>query len=110
MQVKVQHEKNIAIIFVAGDVDLYSSTSMRKAITEESKKKVPLIVVNLEGVDYMDSSGVATLVEGLQLTGKYKGKFCIAGLKPSVREVFELARLDRVFTIYGTMEEAVKAD
>jgi len=109
LQVTVQHDKNTAVISVSGDVDLYSSPGMRKAITQLSKKKVPLIVINLKGVDYMDSSGVATLVEGLQLTGKYNGKFHIACLKPGVKEVFELARLDRVFEIFKTEEEALKA-
>lgn len=108
MQVIVQHDKNIAVISVSGDVDLYSSPEIRKAIMQLSKKKVPLIVVNLKDVDYMDSSGVATLVEGLQLTGNYNGCFRIACLKPTVREVFELARLDRVFEIYETEEKALK--
>ena len=109
MQVTVEHEKNNAVISVSGDVDLYSSPELRMAIAQLSKKKVPLIVVNLEGVDYMDSSGVATLVEGLQLTGSYKGSFHIACLKPGVKEVFELARLDRVFEVFETEEEALKA-
>ena len=108
MQVQVSHQGDAAIISVSGDVDLYSSTEVRKEITRQSKKKVPLIVVNLAEVDYMDSSGVATLVEGLQLTGKYKGEFRIACLQPSVREVFELARLDHVFSIFDTEEQAVK--
>ncbi|MEA1997496.1 MAG: STAS domain-containing protein [Gemmatimonadota bacterium] len=110
MQVKVRNEKNLAVISVNGDVDLYSSPEMRNAITDLSKKKVPLVVVNLAEVDYMDSSGVATLVEGLRLVSSYKGEFRIACLKPSVREVFELARLDKVFSIFDSEEEAVKTD
>ncbi|HUU27244.1 MAG TPA: STAS domain-containing protein [archaeon] len=108
LQVKVRQEDDLAVISVTGDVDLYSSPEMRKAITELGKKKVRLIVVNLEGVDYMDSSGVATLVEGLHIVNRYKGDFRIAELKPSVREVFELARLDKVFSIFETEQEATK--
>ena len=109
MEVSVNREGELVVISVSGDVDLYSSPGMRKAITSQAKKKVPLIVVDLDGVDYMDSSGVATLVEGLQLAGRYGGKFRIAGLKPSVREVFELSRLDKVFSIYSSREEASAA-
>ena len=108
MQVKVLDGNDSAVISVSGDVDLYSSPEMRKAITQLCKKKVTPIVVNLSAVDYMDSSGVATLVEGLQLTGKYKGIFRIACLSQGVREVFELARLDRVFSIFDTVDEALK--
>jgi len=108
LEVQVRRQGEAAIISISGDVDLYTSPEVRKAITRQSKKKVPLIVVNLAEVNYMDSSGVATLVEGLQLSGKYKGKFRIAGLQPSVREVFELARLDHVFSIFDNDEQALE--
>lgn len=107
MQVEVSKQGDAAIISVSGDVDLYSSPEVRKAITKQCKKKVPVVVINLAKVEYMDSSGVATLVEGLQLTGKYKGYFRIAGLQPAVREVFELARLDHVFSIFDSNEQAI---
>ena len=109
MQVQVRRQGDTAIISVSGEVDLYTSPEVRKAITQQSGKKVPLIVVNLAEVEYMDSSGVATLVEGMQLTGKYKGDFRLVGLQPSVREVFELARLDRVFSIFDNEDQAIQA-
>ena len=106
MQVEVSEQGDAGLIAVSGEVDLYTSPELRKAITRLCKKKLPVVVINLAGVNYMDSSGVATLVEGLQLTGKYKGRFCLVGLGPTVREVFELARLDRVFSIFETNEQA----
>jgi len=109
LEVAVDRDGEVAVISVSGDVDLYTSPGMRKAIAAQTKKKTPVIVIDLEGVDYMDSSGVATLVEGLQLVGRYGGRFRIAGLKPSVHEVFELSRLDRVFAIFATRHEAVAA-
>ena len=109
MQVQVRQQGDTAIISVSGEVDLYTSPEVRKAITQQSGKKVPLIVVNLAEVEYMDSSGVATLVEGMQLTGKYKGGVRLVGLQPAVREVFELARLDRVFSIFDNEEQAIQA-
>ena len=110
MEVKEQLDgKKKAVIRVSGEVDLYSSPELRKAITTRSKKKIPLIVVNLENVQYMDSSGVATLVEGLQLTSKYGGKFRVVGLSAGVKEVFELARLDKVFDIFDSEEQAFQA-
>ena len=108
MQVEVIEQQDASIISVSGEVDLYTSPEVRKAITGQCKKKVRVVVVNLSEVAYMDSSGVATLVEGLQLTSKYKGIFRLVGLQPTVREVFELARLDRVFSIFETNEQAVK--
>ena len=107
MQVSTQTKGNGAVISVSGDIDLYTSPDLRKAIAKLAKKKVNPLVVDLKAVDYMDSSGVATLVEGLQLTSRYDGAFRIATLNPGVREVFELARLDKVFDVFEDVEKAM---
>ena len=112
MKLDVQIEKpddGVVLVSVTGDVDLYSSPELRKHILSQTKSKTPVIIVDLQNVDYMDSSGVATLVEGLQQVNKYKGKLLISNLCPGVKEVFELSRLDRVFDIYDTSELAKEA-
>lgn len=106
IEVVIRNKNAAAIVAIKGDVDLYSSPSVRKAIIALTEKKMPLILVDLSNVSYMDSSGVATLVEGLQQTGKYKGHFKLFGLGLAVREVFELSRLDKVFEIYANEEAA----
>ena len=57
------------------------------------------MIVDLKEVTYMDSSGVATLVEALQLTNKENGKLRLCNLGPAISDVFELSRLDKVFDI-----------
>lgn len=94
------------IVEIEGDVDFYSSPEVRKAIIELTQAQTPVILINLRKVGYMDSSGVATLVEGLQKVGKYGGKFKLTNLRNEVKGVFELSRLDKVFEIYNTIEEA----
>jgi anti-sigma B factor antagonist len=106
IEVVTRQQQDTIMISIKGDVDLYSSPSVRKAIIALTEKKTPVIMVDLNGVSYMDSSGVATLVEGLQQTGKYKGRFKLFGLGMAVREVFELSRLDKVFEIYPNEEAA----
>ena len=93
---------------IEGEVDLYSSPQVRKKIFDLVKKKVPVILINLEKVKYMDSSGVATLIEGLQQCNKYNGRFALFGLQDNVREVFELTRLDKIFEIHSDRESALK--
>ena len=107
MQLSTQAKGKGAVISVIGDIDLYTSPDLRKAIAKLAKKKADPLVIDLKEVDYMDSSGVATLVEGLQLTGRYKGAFRIATLNDGVREVFELARLDKVFDVYENVDAAL---
>ena len=100
---------DVAVLSINGEVDMFSSPQARNAIMELVKKRVPKVIVELSEVTYMDSSGVATLIEGLQLCQKYNGLLVVAGLRDNVREVFELTRLDKIFKIY-TDVEAAKAD
>jgi len=106
MNVNVENHDGVCVIAVDGDVDLYSSPQVRDAILRAVKAKAETLIVDLAGVGYMDSSGVATLVEGLQLTRDYRGAFRLANLRSRVREVFQLARLEKVFEIFDDLEAA----
>jgi anti-sigma B factor antagonist len=86
-------------VALAGEVDLSRSPELRSALLELVKTRPVRLVVDLSGVPYMDSSGVATLVEALQQQRRHQGKMVLCGLQPKVRSIFEIARLDMVFTI-----------
>lgn len=109
MIVRMQQVGKAALIRVEGDVDLYSSPKLRETVLDASRKGLSPIVINLSKVNYMDSSGVATLVEGLQLTKEYSGAIRIVGLNERVSEIFKLTRLHQVFEIWPTEAEALKA-
>ncbi len=109
LEVSTRQAQDVVIVSIVGDVDLYSSPEVRNVIISLVDQKTKKILIDLSRVSYMDSSGVATLVEGLQLTGKYKGKFALFGLEASVKEVFELSRLDKVFEIYPDENTALES-
>ncbi len=109
IQVSTHELDNATMLAITGDVDLYSSPRVRDALLALTDKKVKNIFIDLTNCPYMDSSGVATLVEGLQQTGKYKGSLKIFGLVSAVKEVFELSRLDKVFDIYPDQEQAMES-
>ncbi len=91
---------------VHGDVDFSRQPELRNALLEGIKRSPQRIVVDLADVGYMDSSGLAALVEALGLQRKKDGKFVLCTLQPKVRNILEIARLDAVFTIAGSCEEA----
>lgn len=107
LEVTTHKKGNATIVSIKGDVDLYSSPQVRKTVMAITAKRTSAVLINLSEVNYMDSSGVATLVEGLQQTGKYKGQFKLYGLVSAVKEVFELSRLDKVFDIYADEASAL---
>jgi len=108
MAVQTRGVRDNLVIDVQGQVDLHSSPRMRSAILEGiNRKDVAQVAVNLSGVNYIDSSGVATLVEALQLARSRNRRFVLFGLRQETREVLELARLDRIFEIRATEMDAL---
>ena len=84
---------------VKGDVTIHTSPQLRKALKPLLTAATKEVRVQLDGVGFMDSSGIATLVEGLQWARETGGRFVLSGLSETVRDVFELAKLDTVFEI-----------
>jgi len=100
LQIKTEQTEQGVVIGVVGDVTIQTSPLLREALQPFfNGSSVTSIQVNLNGVDFMDSSGIATLVEGLQWSKKNEGKFVLSGLTDTVRDVFTLAKLDSVFEI-----------
>jgi anti-sigma B factor antagonist len=108
MAVQTRPVRNNLVIDIQGQVDLHTSPRMRSAILEGiNRKDISQVAVNLGGVSYIDSSGVATLVEGLQLARTRNCRFVLFGLRQGTKEVLELARLDRIFVIRATEVDAL---
>ena len=71
--INVKADNLATIVELSGEVDLYSSPEVRNILLKLIQDKTTIIIVDLEKVSYIDSSGVATLIEGLQEAGKYSG-------------------------------------
>lgn len=109
MQIAVRQSGSTAIVDVVGDIDLYNSPEVRKTLLETLKQKgQERVILNLKSVRYIDSSGVASLVEGLKVSRTMNVKFILVGLSAAAREVLELSRLIKVFEVYATEEDALK--
>jgi anti-sigma B factor antagonist len=107
LDISVKKDQGSSQLRIVGEVDMYSSPQVRRALLELIKQKQSPIIIDLNEVGYMDSSGVATLIEGLQMCAEYNGTLLIVGLRDNVREVFELTRLDKIFKIYQNIEAAM---
>jgi anti-sigma B factor antagonist len=99
------------VIFdISGDIDLANSPAMRKAILGEIKgRSSHTVFLNLSKVRYIDSSGIASLVEGLKASRDSGSRLILYGMSSSVREVMELSRLQKIFEIYDSEEQALSA-
>jgi len=104
MKYPVSKYLNYSVMNLVGEIDLNESPNVRKQILKIIKNDNNLLI-DLSNVEYIDSSGVASLVEGLQTSRTMKLNFALVGVSDSALQVLQLARLDTVFTIYNSLEE-----
>ena len=108
MEISKRQSGEATVVEVKGDITLYNSPQVRKMLLDLLREeRVPHVVMNMTEVPYIDSAGVASLVEGLKASREFSSRFALYGLSPSAREVLQLTKLIRVFEVYETEEEAV---
>lgn len=97
------------VLPLEGEIDLHVSPGVAASLHAMVEQKPARLVVDLSRVNYIDSSGLAVLIEGMQNVETYGGKFFLAGLQENVRPILEIARLDQVFTIFPHVDAALAA-
>jgi anti-sigma B factor antagonist len=106
--ISTRQSNNAAIVDINGDITLRSTPDVRKALLDLLRdKRGARVIVNLTKVRYIDSAGIASLVEALRVSRDTNRGFALFGLNNAARQVLELTRLTKVFEIYGSEEEAV---
>ena len=110
VQISARHMDKTTILDISGDIDLAHSTEVRKMVLLEFReKRTPRVILNLRDVNYIDSSGVASLVEGLKASRDVGSRLILFGLSPIAHEVLQLSRLLKIFEIYDTEDMALEA-
>ncbi len=104
MEVKSLQQDGVMIFQVHGEINISTSPDLKKAFEKQATRK---IVVDLERVSYIDSSGLATLVEMLKKTKSQGGALGLAGMTDKVKSLFEITKLDKLFFISQNQQEAV---
>ncbi|MCC5831396.1 MAG: STAS domain-containing protein [Phycisphaeraceae bacterium] len=97
------------IVTVHGEIDYAKTPALRQQLLKITRAGSGVLVLDLHDVAYMDSSGLATLVETLQACRKADRALILCCLSEKVNGIFEIARLGSVFTVVKTLEEAKQA-
>ena len=108
MNAATRNINGTTIVDVTGHIDLGSSPALRKTMLE-SLKSTDRLAVNLIAVKYIDSSGIASLLEVLKEARNTRKKFILFGLTAAVREVLQLTRLTGIFEIYETEAQVLNS-
>lgn len=108
MRILKRRIENATILDFDGKIDLQTSPEFRRALLETLKVE-SLVIVNLQKVQYVDSSGIASMAEGFQHAQKFQKRILYFGLAPMVRNVLELTHLTKIFEIFENEDQALRA-
>ncbi len=97
------------VLTLEGPIDLHVSAKVAESIAKLIKEKPARLVVDLSRVNYIDSSGLAVLINGTRDMEDYGGIFILAGVRDEVRPILETARLENFFLIFPSVDEALAA-
>ena len=100
MQTREHSDNGLQVLVIEGEIDLANSPDLRTTLHAYAKKKVPALLLDFQGVSYVDSSGLATLVEYVRLAQPFGGKLGFVNVSDRVRTIFDLVRLTEFLPIY----------
>ncbi len=109
MQIHVHNDAELAVIEIEGEIDLYNSPKLRQQLSAQINHGINKILIDFAKVKYIDSSGLATLIEGYQKLTKNKGELKLCAMNKSIMDIFEVSRLNDVFSIYKSRKDALDA-
>jgi len=109
MQIEKSDAGALTTLKLSGEIDLHASPVLRAELQKCAHSKVSALLLDFTSVDYIDSSGLATLIEYIRESGSFKGKLALFGLQKKVRTIFDLVRLNELFVISDTAGEALAA-
>ena len=107
MELKIRKNGEVYIIDVNGEMDLYNSYKLKELVSKMLEKNVKSFIINMEQVDYIDSSGIGALIYICSTIKKMNLKLYISNIHGSVKKVIELTKLMRYFPIANSVEEAL---
>jgi len=102
-----QTEGGISVVVPTGRLDVAGAPALKDAIGELVKNGPPRVVIDMEGISFVDSTGLGSVISALKQVRGSQGDLRLAAPNQQVRVVLELTTLDRVFPYYATVEEAL---
>ena len=106
MDHSIREDRGAIVVALSGDVDLESSPRARTLLLDCVGQKRP-VLVDMSKIAYIDSSGVASLVEAFQSARKAGTRFALVSVSEAALRVLQLARLDKIFAIHASLEDAL---
>lgn len=109
MRLEETVDDGINVLLLEGEVDLHYAPVLRALLQGKVAAHCPALILDLRRVSFIDSSGLAAIIEYFRDAGEYGGLLCLVGMNDSLKTIFEIVRLDKVIPIFETAAEAKAA-
>jgi anti-sigma B factor antagonist len=109
VSVRVSELGRWAVARIDGDVDVASAPRVREQLISIVTERTPFVILDLDGVGFLDSTGLGVIVGVLKRARTHGGDLRLVCTQPNVRRVFEITALDRTMPLSASPEEAVSA-
>lgn len=106
LEITTRQQDGICSMSLTGEVDVYTAPRLKEALVTQIESGCARIIVDLEGVGFIDSSGLGVLVGGLRRAKEREGTIRLVCTRDNVLKVFRITGLDKVFAIFSDVEEA----
>ncbi len=106
MEIETREFEDVVILDVDGEIDLYNAPDLKEHINAQIQNRHFKVIINMDRVSYIDSSGIGALISCLSNLKKHQGGLKIIKITGSVGKVFQLTRLTSFFDVYESEEEA----
>ena len=110
LSLETHQEKNRTIIEVGGEIDVYTAPKLREAITSLVDEGQRDLIIDLEKVEFMDSTGLGVLVGGLKRVRTHEGSLELVCTQERLLKIFRITGLGKVFAIHSSQAEALAAE
>lgn len=104
MEIKIHKKDNKFVFNLEGSLDIYTSLDLKSALEENVKEANVDVCINLENLNYVDSSGIGILIKSLNYIQSLNGNMCVANLKPAIEKIFKVSGLTTYFEILSNEE------
>lgn len=109
MDIRLEDREGILVIRPIGDLTAQTAPNLRAIFEAHITKANPSVVLDASDIKYMDSAGLGSLISGLHRAREYAGQFLVCGLQEDVSSIFQLTKMDSLFKVFPSADQAVVA-
>ena len=108
LEVETEERDGATVLSLRGEIDVYTAPRLRQAIVDLVDAGSSRLVVDMEKVDFLDSTGLGVLVEGLKRVKNRNGTLSIVATQDKILKIFDITGLNKAFAIHASVDDAVK--